>query len=204
MFAETTAEIIFSGTEHAAVRFETSAPPASHWAAEIRLLTLFAAQVYADVGTKPQFVAASSALAEVNDLESADAFAALPEVAGVYLQPSPEPGRGRVGFAAWLLHWDEVRPGYFLLGTQKEWRLKVRAAWRERRYGNFYFTTSVALLYHHLLRANAADDTQRQRLIEAFRVVAALHREGALGLPTAWTKAVSFACEETFGASVTS
>jgi hypothetical protein len=104
-----------------------------------------------------------------------------------------------VGFGAWLFHDDEVRPGFFLLADQNHWQLKVRMPWRERHHGNHYFTSSVALLLHHLLRENAEDPAQRGRLNEVAGLIAALHRDGGLRLPMGWTKAVGVAVERAWG-----
>jgi hypothetical protein len=196
--AETTAEVIYSGVDVAAVTHATSASDDVARAAEVALFALYAGHIYADLGRKSWAVEFSSALAGLDDNRTDtdwDAFTGSNEVMGVRVDQRVEPSAARVGFGAWLFHGDEIRPGFFLLTNQKHWRLKVHLRGRDRHRGNHYFATSVALLLHHLLRENAQDRAQRDRLIQAAGLVADLHRQGSLILPIRWTQAVSFAIE---------
>lgn len=194
--AETTVEIVYSAVDAAAVRFETSARPAIAREAELAVFMLFAAHVFADIGTKPWATEFSSRLAALDAQE----LAASTVIQGVRLDRVADAATARVGFAAWLFHRDDFEPGFFLLGDQRFWRLKIHMPWRERRHGNHYFGTSVAVLLQSLLLARSGDAPQQERLVQAAAMVAALHADGRLRLPSAWTQAVTLAAEDTFGA----
>jgi hypothetical protein len=198
--AETTAEIVYGAVDSAAVEFVTTTTGEIAQAAQLGFFVLYAGHVFADIGQKSWALAFSSALGGMNESE-ATTFAELEDVVGIRVDPVIDSSAARVGFAASWFHDDEVRPGFFYLADQNHWRLKVHMARRERRYGYHYFTTSVALLLHHLLRENAQDPAQRDRLIEAADLTAALHRDGDLHLPAHWTRAVSLAAEDAWGST---
>jgi len=192
--AETTAEVIYSAPDAAAVRLDSSASPVASLAGEVSLFAFFAGHVFADIGAEPWATDFSSWLAARDPQE----FATTPDVMGVRVDPAASPSTARVGFAAWLFHQDDVGPGFFVLGDQRFWRLKVHVPRRERKDSNRYFSTSVALLLHGLLRAHD-DAEQQRRLLQAAGIIAALHADGELRLPIAWTHAVSIATESQFG-----
>src|SRR5881394_564000 len=95
---------------------------------------------------------------------------------------------------------DKFGPGFFLLPDQGWWRLKVHAGgWRARRHARHYSMTSIPVLFHYLLGANADNGEQQERLLTALRLVTQFHREGKLRSPTDWTKVVTVAAEREFG-----
>lgn len=107
--AETTAEIVYSGTDWASVHFATSATGDVARAAELALFGLYAGHIFADIGRKAWAQEFSSALGGMNEDEGT-AFAASGAVLGVRVNPAADgPGEPLVGFGAWLFHDDEVR-----------------------------------------------------------------------------------------------
>lgn len=199
--AETTAEVIYSGADSAAITSATSASGNAAVAGEVALFMLFAGHIFADIGPKDWAIEFSSKLGEMDDDER-HRFLISPNASGVEVISHVAPGEARAGFAAWLLHEDEVRPGFFLLADQRHWRLKIRVRGRARFRSYHYFTSSVALLLHHLVLTNSHDPTQQERLFEAARLVGVLHRDGRLRLPIEWSREVTVAAEYMFGKGV--
>lgn len=196
--------MIYSDARAAGVRHDTTAASSEVvTAAELKLLMLYAGHVLADLGRKPWALDFSEGLAKLADDEYRSAFIRSRDIAfggeAIHVGEMPEPRTARVGFGAWLAHFDEFVPAFFLLADQRQWRLKVHMPWRDRRNANHYFTTSIVLLLHHLVVTNDADPLHQDRLFTGACLVADLHRDGDLRLPTAWTKAVTISAEGAFG-----
>jgi hypothetical protein len=195
--AETSAEVIFSGTDVANMRVDSSATGEVARAGQLAMWMLFAGHLFADMGQKPWALELSDQLAGMNEQERST-FLEVDDLLGVHVRTG-EPPAPRVGFGAWLFHEDEVRPSFFLLADQRHWRLNVHMPWRERVRGKHYFGTAPALLLQHLVRQNAGDAFQQERLFDSATIVAELHRNGELGLPIRWTQAVTVAAESVWG-----
>lgn len=184
--AETSGGIYFSSPDAAGVVIDSTANGEVVRAADVILLALYAGNTLADIGQKDWALTFSAALAAVENDVLAE-FIAGDEASGVRVEPAD--ASAPVRFFATLHHLDAVDDNVFGLRSQRDWRIKLTCPWRQQRHGNHYFSTSIVLLYHHLLKSRGADEAQRGRLRRTMQLVAELHHAGALRLPSQWADA---------------
>lgn len=191
----TIAAIHFSSRNAAAVTVTTRAGELeTAKAAEVVLFALYSGQLLADMGEKDWALAFSAGLASVDD-ETLAVFVAGDEAWGVRVERFVDTDQASARFDAVLNLNDAPLRQLFTSLAQRDWRVKMWTARRERRHGNHYVATSIALLYHHLLKSRASDSGQRQRLQTTATLIAELHHAGLLRLPVAWSHVAMQAAE---------